>query len=197
MPACAVAIAKRYLDEYPNHAVAWLSHGISLYSIARYPEALAALRRAARLCPPEKLHIVHSHLGHLHHWRGNYHLAKNWFRKAMASSPTDASAYIYLGGLLALEGRLKEAEKTHRRATLCEQGCIEEAFLDLGFVLRAQERYPEALACFQRALEIDPKYKDAKKALIDVERVIEINRVSEALPRKSKLVVRRRSGRES
>jgi tetratricopeptide (TPR) repeat protein len=39
-------------------------------------------------------------------------------------------------------------------------------------VLRAQERYEEAAECFERALELDPKYAAAKKALRDVRRAL-------------------------
>jgi tetratricopeptide (TPR) repeat protein len=71
---------------------------------------------------------------------------------------------------------LQDAAAVHRRATRCKEGCIDEAFLNLGFVLRALERYSEARKCFQRALEIDPKYKEAKEALADIEGVMEPKR---------------------
>jgi len=179
MPSCERTLAKRYVANFPERGAGWLCYGVSLCEVSRYTEALAALRRAARLCPPNKLHLVQSHFGHLYQRKGNYRCAENWFRKAIASCPQDAGAYIYLGGLFALEGRLREAEAIHRRATRCEDGCIDEAFFNLGLVLRAQERYPEAVSCFQRALEIDPKYKPAKKALSDVVHVIELNRNAE------------------
>ena len=176
MVCCTQTLAKRYLANCPDRGPAWLCYGIALYAVARYTEALIALRRAARLCPPTKLHIVQNHFGHLYQQRGSFRRAEAWFRSAITSCPSDATSYIYLGGLLALEGHLSEAEAIHRQATLCADGCIDEAFFNLGLVLRAQERYPEARSCFQRALEIDPKYKPAKKALSDVERVIELNR---------------------
>src|SRR4030095_7069674 len=96
-----------------------------------------ALRRAARLCPSNKLHLVQNHFGHLYQQKGNFRRAETWFRRAIASSPTDASAYIYLGSLLASEGRLSESEAIHRQATLCECGCIDEAFFNLRLVLPA------------------------------------------------------------
>jgi len=176
MVCCTQTLARRYLADFPDHGPAWLWYGASLYAVARYTEALTALRRAARLCPPAKLHFVQWHFGHLYQQRGHFRRAEAWFRRAITSCPSDATSYIYLGGLLALEGRLPESEALHRQATLCEDGCIDEAFLNLGLVLRAQERYSEALLCFQRALELDPKYKPAKKELSDVAHVIELNR---------------------
>jgi len=176
MRCCTQALAKQYHAKFPDHGAAWFRYGISLYAVARYSEALAALRRAARLCPPNKLHLVQYHFGHLYQQRGSYRRAEPWFRRAIASCPSHSTSYIYLGALLALEGRLAEAEVVHRQATLCKEGCIDEAFLNLGLVLRALERYSDTRKCFQRALAIDPKYKEAAKELTDVERVIKLNR---------------------
>lgn len=76
---------------------------------------------------------------------------------------------IYLGLTLALQGRLRDAERVHRSATQCLEGCIDEAFYNLGLVLRAQERYQEAAECFREAIRRDPKYRIARRALRDVE----------------------------
>jgi tetratricopeptide (TPR) repeat protein len=176
MVCCTLTLAKRYLAEFPDHGFAWVWLAISLSRVARYPEALSALRRAARLCPPKKLHLVQNQFGHLYQQKGCFRRAEAWFRRAITSRPSDAGAYIYLGALLALEGRLPEAEAVHSQATRCKDGCLDEAFFNLGLVLRAQERYAEARTCFRKALELDPKYKPARKELSDVERVIELHR---------------------
>lgn len=172
MVCCTVELARRYLAAHPKHGAVWLYYADSLYAMARYTESLAALRRAIRLCPSKKLHLVYSRFGHLHRERGAFRVAERWYRRAVEASPSDATYRIFLGALLARAGRLQEAEVVHRRATRCKEGCIDEAFLNLGLVLRALERYSEARKCFQRALELDPKYKHARKELTDVEHVI-------------------------
>jgi Flp pilus assembly protein TadD len=88
------------------------------------------------------------------------------------ADPDEATYHIFLGALLAKQGRLDEAEESHRRAIACAEGCIDEAFLNLGFVLRAQERFPEAADCFRHAIHLDPAYRAARQALKDVERCI-------------------------
>ena len=113
-------------------------------------------------------------IGTLIGWRGDDTAAQQWFQKAIDEFPGDTQGYIYLGGLLARRGRLAEAEQTHRRGTLCISGCIHEAYLNLGYILRAQERYEEAAACFQHAIDLDPEYEDAQTAKADVERAIEL-----------------------
>lgn len=84
MVASVVLLAERYLAAHPEHGVAWLYYADSLRSMTRYSEALAALRRAARLCPPARLYLVYRRFGHLHQQRGAFRLAERWFRRATA-----------------------------------------------------------------------------------------------------------------
>jgi tetratricopeptide (TPR) repeat protein len=135
--------------------------GVILYELARYEEAEHALKMAIPNLPPEHLDHAHVHLGHLYRARGDYESAEKWYRKAVESECNDAGRYIYLGAMLAKKGDLVGAEAAHRNATHCTQGSLDEAYLNLGFVLRAQERYHEALECFERALELDPQYEVA------------------------------------
>ena len=173
MFACTVNLARRYLAAYPRDGLVWLYYAKSLRSMARYSEALSALRRATRWWPSARLAWVYNEFGRLYQARGAFRRAERWFRLAVEQRPSDASHYIYLGGLLAIAGRLEEAEAVHRQGARCKEGCIDEALLNLGLVLRALERYSDARRCFQRALAIDPKYKDARQELSDIEGVIE------------------------
>ena len=60
----------------------------------------------------------------------------------------------------------------HRNATRCTKGAVDEAYFNLGLVLRAQERYQEALACFEKAIELTPDYEEAIDAQRDAKKVI-------------------------
>jgi len=173
LPALTAARARDFLREFPEGGPAWKILGSALIDLARYPEAERAITKAISLCPPEKLWIPLAEMGHLHKARGDYNSAAAWYRQAIEAVPREASGHIYLGGVLAKSGRLAEAEAAHRAATRCIEGCRDEAFLNLGLILRAQERYEEAAQCFERALELDPKYKAAKQALRDVCRVMQ------------------------
>ena len=114
--------------------------------------------------------FVYCAMGNLFREKGDDAAAERWYREAISHRPDDTQGYIYLGGFYARRGRLAEAEAVHRQGTLCKKGCIDEAYHNLGLVLRAQERFEEALACFQRAVEIDPQYKEARMAMRDVKR---------------------------
>lgn len=179
MLSYTVELAKRYLAKHPDNEFPWpfwCIYGESLRKMGRYSEALAALRRAQRFCPRHKRYSVYRDFGHLHKRRGAFRLAERWYRKVTAANPSDSSGYIHLGALLAAAGRLREAESAFRRATKCKEGCRDEAFLDLGMVLCALDKYPEARRCFQQALKIDPKYKAAHKGLSDVEHLLKKRR---------------------
>jgi tetratricopeptide (TPR) repeat protein len=168
LPALTVARARVFLKERPECGPAWKVLGSALLDLARHREGEEALRQAISLCPPEKLWIPLSEMGYLHKARGDYKRAAVWYRRAIEAVPEEASGYIYLGGVFAKAGRLDRAEAAHRAATRCKDGCRDEAFLNLGLVLRAQERYEEAAECLEEALKLDPKSTAAKKALRDV-----------------------------
>lgn len=177
-PASTIRYAQRYVTDYPDHGPGWLQLGIALVELARYEEAERALGKALELCPPGKRQIPLGHLGHLFKLAGDYDQAAAWFRKAVEADPGDATYHIYLGALLARQGRLHEAEDVHRVAASCTEGCIDEAYLNLGLVLRAQERFREAADCFREAIRLDPNYRTARRALRDVERCIKWERDS-------------------
>jgi tetratricopeptide (TPR) repeat protein len=196
LPALTVARARDFLREFPDCGPAWKILGSALVDLARHAEAEEALKQALLLCPPEKLWIPLSELGHLNKTRGDYEAAIAWYRQAIDAVPREASGYIYLGGVLAKSGRLKEAEAAHRAATKCAEGCRDEAFLNLGLVLRAQELYDEAATCFEQALAIDPKYRAARKALRDVRNLMRYFQAASKTARSPVSMTRRRNRRE-
>ncbi len=69
-------------------------------------------------------------------------------------------------------GKLKDAEHALKQATKCKEGHVDEAFYNLGVALTSQRKYEEALSCFEKALEIDPKYKLAKLGIQDMKKVL-------------------------
>ncbi|WP_165067047.1 tetratricopeptide repeat protein [Paludisphaera rhizosphaerae] len=168
MPALTVARARELTSRHPECGPAWKLLGTALIALARYDEAEEAIRRATALCPTDRLWIPLAEMGHLHKARGDYETAASWYRRAIDTAPDEAGARIYLGGVLAQAGKLDEAEAAHRAATTCERGCRDEAFLNLGLVLRALDRPEEAARCFEEALRLDPRYLPAKQALRDV-----------------------------
>ncbi len=174
LPATEIKLLEWFVRDYPRSAGAWHRLGRRLTDVSRFREAERALRRSLRYGPHEMHLFVFCSMGVMFGHRGNDAAAERWFQKAISHSPDDTQGYIYLGGMLARLGRLDEAEEVHRKGTHCKTGCIDEAFLNLGYVLRAKERYAEAFGCFDRAMALDPKYKAARVARRDVGRVLKL-----------------------
>ena len=172
LPALTVRVARRYVRDFPDVGRGWLILGLQLVALARYEEAEQAFAKAIDLYPSHKQAIPLGQMGHLFREAGDYDQAAVWYRKAIEASPSDATGHIFLGGVLAKQGRFAEAEEAHRAAVACAEGCIDEAYLNLGFVLRARERFGEAAECFRKAIRLDPGYRAAKRALRDVKRCI-------------------------
>jgi len=170
---CLVALlCEDYLRHNPRSWLAWYELGSALWPMARYADALKALRKARAYCPDELLHFVYDEVGHLYKRWGKYLTAARWYQKSIDARPDDATGYIYRGGALARHGDLRGAEAMHRAATACREGCIDEAYLNLGLVLRGQGRSGEAVDAFRKALELTPDYPEAADGLADVEQAL-------------------------
>jgi tetratricopeptide (TPR) repeat protein len=169
--ATCVFLAERWLRDHPDDL--WVTHRYAemLYKMTRYDEAIRVYTDAIEKFGDHRWGI-YNQLGHLFRYRGNFPEAENWYRKAADEDPDEAASFIFLGSVQARQGNLKAAEASHRRATTCTAGCIDEAFHNLGLVLRGQGRFTEAAECFRKAIEVDPEYKDAVEALEDVTRVV-------------------------
>lgn len=173
-PALFIELLRDFVRDFPDFGPGWIRLGMALRDVALYDESEGALQRALELTETEYLHTVYTELGNIFRDRGDTATAGQWFRRAIDHSPSDASAYVYFGAMLARVGRLAEAERLHRRGTGCEAGFIDEAYLNLGLVLRAQGRYEEAVECFELALAIDPDYEAARDASRDVVKAMRV-----------------------
>jgi tetratricopeptide (TPR) repeat protein len=171
-PALAIELCNRRLAQHPDNPRLLMAFAVALQEVARYPEARQALEKALRLMPETEYPLVWRQLGALAEATSDRDAAEQWYRRAIAAAPLDASGYIYLGAMLAKAGRLSEAEAVHRDATGCLEGCLDEAYFNLGLVLRAQERYLEALEAFREAARRDPLDTGTLAALEDMEQVL-------------------------
>jgi len=137
----------------------------SLLELLRLREAEQAAREALKLCGKESRRHSYCILGRILRDAGRPAEAIQQYEAAIRAEPDHAQGYIYLGGLYAYLGNFEKSSKMRERATRFKKGVIDEAWVNLGYLRTAQERFSEARECFQRALKIDPKYKAAKDGL--------------------------------
>jgi tetratricopeptide (TPR) repeat protein len=167
--AVMVELCRKHLRKYPKDGFAWLYYGMSQTSLARYASAEKAIRRGMRLYPPSASPNAFTQMGHLFRKKGDLRKAAFWHRKALARRPNDATYHVFLGEIAFTRGLHKQAENHYRNALKCTEGCVDEAYFNLGVILLGMRKYSEAIACYREALKIDPEYKIAKERLEDAE----------------------------
>ena len=92
------------------------------------------------------------------------------FQKAVTLDPDNKEARYGLGHILALQGKLPQAEQELRAATTLDEN-YSEAYTYLGQVLEKQGRWKEAIAAFRRALT-NPLYITPDLARFHLGRVL-------------------------
>jgi tetratricopeptide (TPR) repeat protein len=171
--SCHLHFTKLYTAKFPNDMFGWITLADALSGLARYNEARSALKKANFLCSKENLSIVFYQIGHLYKNKGDYPRAEKWYKQAVEENASTRNL-IFLGACLAKQGKFKEAKKYHRKAIKVASDLPDEAYYNLGLILRAEEKFEEALECFEKAIELDPEYKIAKEAKRDIIKVLKI-----------------------
>lgn len=140
----------------------------ALIDLHQFRAAHSALRRFADL-PTGTRHqfSLYGARGRYFRELGELRTAERWYRKAAVGQPL---YLVFLGGVLARQGRFAEAKRVHRRASRApveDNVANDEAFYNLGLILRAERRYKAAIAAFDKAVELDPNYTLAKAERVD------------------------------
>ncbi|MFH1022538.1 MAG: tetratricopeptide repeat protein [Planctomycetota bacterium] len=168
-----VELCERYLKLHPNQGPVWWIYGSVLTDMADFKNALNALRKSWG-CSPQKFRFnIAWSFGHLYRDLGKRRLAEKWYKCAIELCPNNSNLYIYLGYLYAQLGNYEKAEQSYRHAIRVASHPLDDAYLNLGYVLRARRMYKEAADCFSKSLQIDADDENARQALEDVEAVIQ------------------------
>jgi len=171
--ATCVLLCEEWLRDHPDDLAVIHDCATMLYKMTRFDEAVAVYNDALERFPEDRWGLFNQ-LGHLHRYRGAFAEAEEAYQLAIDEDREEASSYIFLGAVQARQGKLSEAEETHRLATQCPEGCIDEAYHNLGLVLRGQGRLADAKICFEKSIQIDQNHEDAIEALNDVTTAMEM-----------------------
>ena len=163
-----VELLHAYLPHRPGDGYMWYLFGDALRIIGLMEEAERALSTALDLEPEKRAQIL-TRIARLHNSAGRYIEAERCFAEACLDTEFGAYGWLWImrGANLASATHLSAAEECHRHAITCDESHFDrdEAYLNLGYVLRAQGRYAEAAAAFQAALTLTPDYPEAATAL--------------------------------
>ena len=175
LPACHAELAIAYTKKYSDDFFGWIALADVFVHFARYEDARKALRKAQKLAPAKWQYLICVQWGHFEKERNDLKSAERWYRRAAKHRPT-TSTLIFLGAVLAKQGRFSEAKKCHRRAVALATDSVEEAYFNLGLIFRAECKYEKALQFFERAIRIDRNYVDAKTARKDVKEALKLKK---------------------
>jgi len=164
--------AAKLVADYPDRPGGWFNFAIALTDMARYEEARKAYDKCARLCDPDMRDRPYFWKGDLYEKQGKLPLAENWYRRSLKVNSKNADCWGFLGSILARRGCYGEAKDAWRKVIRLSTGATDEAHLNLGLILRAERRYKEALKHAEKAIELDPKYKEAKLLKKDLLKVL-------------------------
>ncbi|MGN6369453.1 MAG: tetratricopeptide repeat protein [Phycisphaerae bacterium] len=164
----AVELLHKYLQHRPADGYMWFRLGEALRVIGLNNEAEHALNTALELAPEKRPWIL-AQYGKLCADAGRRAEAELAYAEACQHPETSGRGWLWImrGANLAADTQLSPAEKCHRHALTFHDEYVDrdEAFLNLGYVLRAQGRYAEASDAFKSALAITPDDTDAAEAL--------------------------------
>jgi len=156
-----ICLAERLISRGPVDSWTFEVYARSLIGIGRYDDASSALDHAEKLARPKSLPWIIHQRAVLEEQRGNFEAALDLWKSAHSLEPDEASFLIFAGSVSFRLGRLSDAEEFARKGTACTEGYPQEAWYNLGGYMAAQQRYDEALTCYEKAIEIDPEYEIA------------------------------------
>ena len=162
-----ICIAEKMIGNTKNSKVL-LHYASALKKQRRYDEAIKVFEKLLENCSEKcKPWLLHD-LAEIESEKGKFKKALKIWLEAHQLNPKEATFLIFASTMAFRLGKFKKAEKLARMAANCQDGCIDEAFYNLGVYLTVQLAYKKALKCYEKAIEISPEYKDAIKRRDDL-----------------------------
>ena len=139
----------------PQKVQSLLQAGLAHHRAGRLPEAELHYRQA-RAAAPKNFDALHLS-GLVAYQLGRMNDAADWMGRAHRINPQHAVCAMRYG--LALLGlrRLTDAER-HLRLAIAAKADLPEAWDNLAYCLKLQDRLPEAVACHEAAVKLKPDY---------------------------------------
>jgi tetratricopeptide (TPR) repeat protein len=159
-------------EKAPKKARAQMNLGIILSKEGRMDEATTYLTRAVQLDPDYDLGYYS--LGDLQMKQGKFIAASKSYQKAVQIKPSNNLARFNLGKALAAAGKHQNAVFHYKRAAGRDPFISHQIYYFMGNSLYHLGRFPEAINAYTSALQLQPNYMEARKALVNTRKLMEV-----------------------
>ena len=134
----------------PNLEDAWFALGKALAALGRGAEADVAFEKCFALSPERRFMALAAE----HQKEGRLDEAEHLYRRVLRHNPRNVDAMRLLALIALQAGNDNQAESLLQKALSLAPDFL-AAILDLGRLRKEQDRYAEALECFDRAIALD------------------------------------------
>jgi tetratricopeptide (TPR) repeat protein len=160
----AIASCEQALKIHPNFAPAYKTLGNALQAQGRMEEARHWYAKAIEIEP--NFAEVYANLGSLGAQQQKWQEAIGFYQKALAIKPNFAGVYRNLAKVFGQIGKPEEAQQCWYQAFSLEPEKVAPGeHLNMGDAFFRQEKFPEAIACYDRAIKLDPNVATAYQNL--------------------------------
>ena len=156
----AIASCEQALKIHPNFAPAYKTLGNALQAQGRMEEARHWYAKAIEIEP--NFAEVYANLGSICAQQEKWSEAIEFYQKAIALKPNFAGVYRNLAKVFGQIGQPAEAQECWYRAFSLEPEKASPAeHLGMGDAFFRQEKLPEAISCYDRAIKLNPNLPQA------------------------------------
>jgi tetratricopeptide (TPR) repeat protein len=155
-PADALTFLERATRLDPSLERAWFTLGKALAMLGRGKEADAAFERCFERSPERRM-MAHAAE---HQKEGRIAEAEKLYRRVLQDNPRNVDALRLLAQIAQRYDHADDAERMLQEAIRIAPD-FHLAILDLGQLYKEQDRYEEALACFDRVIALEPSQVQA------------------------------------
>ena len=169
LKAGEVSEAKWYLEkamQFDNESVAIKMELANLNLLENDTESALALIQQVLVNHPENSEAL-TMAGRIYQQKKMYPESKALYEKALAGHPSDPNIYLYLGRIYWNERDLANAERIFRLMVNSFPTSYAAHYFS-GKVLADQGKYDEAIAEFNRSLELEPSLEETRFELISI-----------------------------
>ena len=182
----AERIWRQIIQLDPNSAVAFSNLCAALFRQNKLDEAPIFCQKALALDP--KLPETYKNIGNVLYFQKKLTEAEEMYRRALALDDKYVDAYNGLGAVLSDQKKLTEAEEMFRRAldlpddtTGTPTTTHTLAHNNLGRLLQEQGKLEAAIAEFEKATKIDPKFEFTRNNLQEARRLLSLQQQPEQI----------------